>query len=146
MVEGIEGGGEKEVAQSLAGMTYLRNQVYVGRGSIVLVRSRAGLPPPPPPPPPFCRPYLSSVLPANTPTHVYTNNPHEIRSESISLFDFIRPPSTICRERTETRLTIAPTYPIYPPPCDRCKINENKYLFRNQISNQTLLRKVVKYR
>lgn len=45
MVEGTDGGREKEVAQPMAGMTYLRNQVYVGRRSIVLVRSRAGLPP-----------------------------------------------------------------------------------------------------
>lgn len=45
MVEGIAGGGEKEVAQPSVGMTYLRNQVYVGRRSIVPVRCRAGLPP-----------------------------------------------------------------------------------------------------
>lgn len=45
VVEGIDAGGEKEVAEPMAGMTYLRNQVYVGRRSIVPVRSRAGLPP-----------------------------------------------------------------------------------------------------
>lgn len=44
MVEGIDGEREKEAAQSMAGMTYLRNQVYVGRRSIVAIRSRAGLP------------------------------------------------------------------------------------------------------
>lgn len=43
MAEGIDGGGEKEVVKPMAGMTYLRNQVYVGRRSIVPVRSRAGL-------------------------------------------------------------------------------------------------------
>lgn len=37
-VEGIQGGGEKEVAPAGVGMTYLRNQVYVGRRSIVLAR------------------------------------------------------------------------------------------------------------
>lgn len=47
MVEGIDGGGEKEVVKPMAGMTYLRNQVYVGRRSIVPVHSRAG-----------CRPLL----------------------------------------------------------------------------------------
>lgn len=44
MVEGIDGEREKKAAQSMAGMTYLRNQVYVGRRSIVAIRSRAGLP------------------------------------------------------------------------------------------------------
>lgn len=35
-VEGTaEGGGEKEVARPVEGMTYLRNQVYVGRRNIV---------------------------------------------------------------------------------------------------------------
>lgn len=63
MAEGIDGGGEKEVVKPMAGMTYLRNQVYVGRRSIVPVRSRAGLPPVIAAA--FCRPYLSLRLPAN---------------------------------------------------------------------------------
>ncbi|KAG7189506.1 hypothetical protein KM043_017197 [Ampulex compressa] len=58
------GRDEKEVAGPMAGMTYLRNQVYVGRKSIVRAPSRAGLLS-------FCRPYLSSEPPpTNIPAHV----------------------------------------------------------------------------
>lgn len=78
VVEGIDGGGEKKVVKPMAGMTYLRNQVYVGRRSIVPVHSRAGLPPVIAAAA-FCRSYLSLRLPANT-LRTCTTNPHEFLS------------------------------------------------------------------
>lgn len=86
VVEGIDGGGEKEVVKPMAGMTYLRNQVYVGRRSIVPVHSRAGLPPVIAAA--FCRSYLSLRLPANT-LRTCTTNPHEFLSRYV-IIDFVR--------------------------------------------------------
>lgn len=77
VVEGIDEGGE-EVVKPMAGMTYLRNQVYVGRRSIVPVHSRVGLPSVIAAT--FCRPYLSLRLPANTTLRTCTTNPHEFLS------------------------------------------------------------------